>query len=288
MKIVNFPDLRQTTEYANYLRRDGWAVERIKETNYFIRKIPLLGYILKLQRPEKINFETIDRLCRKYRIFQIILEPKDNSQQSAVISHGFRLSRNPYLPSKTLCIDLTKNQADIYKDFQRNIRTGVARGESFTAKEYSTPNEIKIFREAWKNSVNYNRYVPSLASLLNLRKSFTNKKSLFLASHNISGNIMGGVIFTITSHGVSNYITSYMYGFMSKEGRSSLSMASLLYQGILWGKKNGCKVFDFEGIYDDRFPNKSWLGFTRFKKSFGGYEIMYPGCYTRFTFPWKY
>lgn len=49
----------------------------------------------------------------------------------------------------------------------------------------------------------------------------------------------------------------------------------------MWAKKRGCKIFDFEGIYDERFPNKSWLGFTHFKKSFGGYEVSYPGTYTK-------
>jgi lipid II:glycine glycyltransferase (peptidoglycan interpeptide bridge formation enzyme) len=47
----------------------------------------------------------------------------------------------------------------------------------------------------------------------------------------------------------------------------------------------GCKIFDFEGIYDSRFPIKSWLGFTHFKKQFGGNEIAYPGCYIKFRLP---
>jgi lipid II:glycine glycyltransferase (peptidoglycan interpeptide bridge formation enzyme) len=277
-------DLRQTENYAKYLSLEGWTVERIDDTYYFLKKLPIVGYFLKLQRPEKINFDTIDKLCRKYRIFQVIIEPKNGNQELGVRNQGYKQSKNTYLPSKTLQIDLTQSQKEIYKDFKRNIRTGIARGKTFETKDYSTPNELKIFRDAWKKSVNYSRYVPSLDTLLNLRKSFKQNKCLFLASHNISGRIIGGVIFTITSHGVSNYITSYMYGFISNEGRSSLSMASLLYQGILWGKKMGCKVFDFEGIYDDRFPNKSWLGFTRFKKSFGGHEVLYPGCYVKYNF----
>ncbi len=278
-------DLRQTQEYANFLKKEGWIVERIEGTNYFIRKLPLVGHVLKIQRPEVIDFDTINKLCRKHGVFQIILEPFDSSQQTELANHGFRLDRSTYLPSKTLQIDLTKSSKDIYKDLERNIRTGIKRGEGLKTKEYSIPSEIKTFREEWKKIIKNKRYVPSLETLLNLRKSFPDKKSLFLASHNIYGRIIGGVIFTISSHDRSNCITYYMYGFTSKEGRSSLVHASLLYQGILWGKRMGCKVFDFEGIYDSRFPNKSWLGFSRFKKSFGGYEVLYPGCYTKFRFP---
>lgn len=291
-------DLRQTKEYADFLRREGWVVEKIDGINYFIKKFPLIGSFLKLQRPEKLDLACIHVLLHKYRVFQVIVEPKDQKQAEILAQSGFKLAKSTYLPSKTLQIDLTKSQKEIYADFQRNIKTGIKRSQdldrmiasrkgrvSKSLKEYSTLKEIKLFREGWKNSVKFTRYVPTLKSLLNLRKSFPDNKSRFLASHNISGKIIGGVIFTISSHEVSNYITYYDYGFMSKEGRSSLSMASLLYQGILWGKKLGCKIFDFDGLYDPRFPQKSWLGFTRFKKSFGGYEVLYPGCYMKFRIP---
>jgi lipid II:glycine glycyltransferase (peptidoglycan interpeptide bridge formation enzyme) len=278
-------DIRQSQHFANYLKRLGWTVERIEETNYFIRKFPLIGSILKIQRPQNLDFDTIDKLCRKHRIFQVILEPKDLNQVPGIRNHGFKLSKSPYLPSKTLQIDLTQSQATILKNIKKDARYAIKRGSGLLIKNYSTPDEIKKWREAWKNSVKYNRYVPSVDQLLNLRKSFGSHGSLFLASHNMSGRIIGGVLFTISSHEISNYISYYWYGFTNKEGRTSLSQYSLLYQGILWAKKMGCKVFDFEGVYDPRFPNKSWLGFSHFKRSFGGYEVEYPGCYTKLRFP---
>ena len=278
-------DIRQSVNYADYLKREGWIVERIDGINYFIRKFPLIGSVLKVQRPEKVDFGTIDKLCRKYRIFQVILEPANEYQVSSIETHVFRLSRNPYLPSKTLQIDLTQSKEKIYENFTKDCKYNIKRGEKIKVAEYSTPDGIRKWREAWKNSVKFDRYVPSLNQLLNLRKSFGVKNSLFVASHNISGSIIGGALFTISSHGRSNYISYYWYGFTNKEGRTSLSQYSLLYQGILWAKKMGCKTFDFEGIYDPRFPNKSWLGFSHFKKSFGGTEVLYPGCYTKFRLP---
>jgi hypothetical protein len=297
-------DIRQTENYADYLRRESWIVERIKETNYFIRRFSFLGSILKIQRPENINFGIIDKLCRKYRIFQVILEPNLPSASGAVtnfdhnilISHGYKLSKSPYLPSKTLQIDLTQSQKEIFSHIKKDARYalrkatfaisyGESKGESGFIKEYSSPSDITKWREAWKSSVNYKRYVPSVEQLINLRKSFIHNHSLFLASHNISGNVIGGALFTISSHEISNYISYYWYGFTNEEGRSTLSQYSLLYQGILWAKKMGCRIFDFEGVYDPRFPNNSWLGFSHFKKSFGGAEVLYPGCYTKFRIP---
>ena len=274
-------DIRQSIHFTNYLKRLGWTVERIGEINYFIRRFPVIGSILKVQRPEEIRNDTIKRLARKYRVFQVIIEPKTELDANFLASIGFRLSKKPYLPSKTLQIDLTQSQMKIFWHLKKDARYAIKRGEATKMKSYSTPDEIKKWREAWKSSVKFNRYVPSSEQLLNLRKSFPDNYSLFLASHNISGRIIGGVLFTRSLHDFGYY----WYGFTNNEGRTSLSQYSLLYQGILWAKRQGCKVFDFEGVYDPRFPDKSWLGFSHFKRSFGGYEVEYPGCFIQNRFP---
>ena len=292
-------DIRQSLHYANFLKSQGWIVESlpagkagIDNINYFIRKFPLIGSVLKVQRPERLDLNKVRNLANKYRSFQIVVEPKDESQSELLASNGFKLCKSPFLPTKTLQIDLTQTNEKIYADFTKDCRYNIKRGEKITTKVYSSLDDIKKWRTAWKNSVNYSRYVPSHQSLLNIKKSFpclagrqAQSSSLFLASHNILGRIIGGVLFTTSSHDGSNYITYYWYGFTNSEGRSTLSQYSLLYHGILWAKKQGYKVFDFEGIYDERFPNKSWLGFTHFKRSFGGAEVLYPGCYTKFRLP---
>jgi hypothetical protein len=216
------------------------------------------------------------------------MTPVEN-YHNLLLSHGFKLSKSPYLPSKTLQIDLTQSQKEIFGHFKKDARSTLLRASPvrsnrvgrFYIKEYSSPSEIAKWREAWKNSVKFDRYVPPVEQLLNLRKSFPGNYSLFLASHNMSGRIIGGVLFTRSLHDFAYY----WYGFVNDEGRTSLSQYSLLYQGILWANKRGCKVFDFEGIYDPRFPNKSWLGFSHFKRSFGGYEVEYPGCYIKNRLP---
>ena len=295
-------DVRQSTNYSKYLKSQGWTVERIKNTNYFIKKIPLLGSVLKIQRPINLDLKTIKRLEKKYKIFQTIIEPdlrsniwsiflKDNPSSvrsiikddvhKLIIEHGFKLSNSPYLPSKTLYLNLASSEKEIYNNFTKDCKYSIRKGEGLKINKYSTPKELKKIHKAWRNSVNFSRFVPSLTSLINLKKSFPNNHSIFLTSHNKIGNIIGGAIFTRSSHDIAYY----WYGFTNKEGRTSLSQYSLLYSGILWGKLNNCKIFDFEGIYDSRFPDKSWLGFTHFKKSFGGKEVLYPGCYTKLRFP---
>jgi hypothetical protein len=298
-------DIRQSQNYANYLKRLGWIVVRKENVNYFIKKLPFVGSILKIQRPERINYQYIDVLVVEYGVFQIIIEPKNEQEADYLSFLGYKLSKSSYLPSKTLHINLTTpiNRLidSMEKDARRAIRksgpdrgtgkklvfaisAGKQKGEGYSIKSYSTPDEIKIWRLGWKQNVNFKKYVPGESQLINLRKCFPQNDSLFLASHNIVGRIIGGALFTI-SRETNDTVCYYWQGFSGPEGRSTLSQYSLLYQGILWAKKQGCRVFDFEGIYDPRFPNKSWLGFTHFKKSFGGHEVSYPGAFVKTRLP---
>lgn len=278
-------DLRQSQNYASFLKKQGWIVERINNINYFIKRLSIIGAVLKVQRPEKLDLELIKKIEKKYRVFQTIIEPKNETLVQKLLLDRFKLSKGPYLPSKTLVLDLSQSKDSIFRKFSKEARRSIRKGSTLRIKEYSSSNDLKIFHNAWKKSVNFGRYVPNLQTLKNLKSSFPNNTSIFLASHNISGSIIGGAIFTTSSHENQTFVTYYMYGFTNKEGRTSLSQYSLLYSGILWGKKKGCKQFDFEGIYDERFPIKSWIGFTHFKKQFGGSEVLYPGCFTKFRIP---
>src|SRR3990172_13077901 len=89
--VFKMIDIRQTLRYATYLTSIGWKVERIDGVNYFIKKFPLIGALLKIQRPEKIDFNTVDKLCRKYRIFQVIIEPKNSIQELKIKKVGYKL-----------------------------------------------------------------------------------------------------------------------------------------------------------------------------------------------------
>ena len=275
-------DIRQSVNYAHFLKTQGWIVERINNVNYFFKKLPIVGSILKIQRPNGIDFKIIKKLEKKHRVFKTIIEPDlVPNVHNLILDQDFKLSKSPFLPSKTIHLDLTLSKDAIFRNFSKDCKYSIRKGEGLKITEYNSPKEIEIFHNSWKKSVNFNRYVPSLQTLLNLKKSFPQSYSTFPASHNNVGSIIGGAIFTRSSHDFGYY----WYGFTKNEGRTSLSQYPLLYSGILWAKRMRCKVFDFEGIFDDRFPNKSWLGFTHFKKSFGGAEVLYPGCYTRFRLP---
>lgn len=264
-------DIRQTPQYAKYLRKLEWIVDRKGEINYFIKPLPIIGSVIKLQRPEDITTKALIRLSKKYRAFQIIVEPKNKMQRDYIISCGYKKSKNPYLPTKTLLLELTKKRQTLLKNMKKDARRAIKK----TKDQKLTDSNVTRFRKSWKKAVGLKRYVPPEKNLKALKKAF-GKNALFLMTKKGSA----GAIFL-----KGDKIAYYWQAFTNKEGRDELSQYRIVWEGILWAKKKGVKVFDFEGIYDKRFPNESWKGFSHFKKSFGGEVVKYSGAFTRLRLP---
>ena len=263
-------DIRQTSQYGKYLRKRGWNVVQLNHVNCFIKKIPLFGSIIKIQRPEIIPLKKIETLASKCRALQIIIEPKSKLDAIYLKNNKYRKTKGPFLPSKTLHLDLTKTTDELKRGMKKDARRAILKTDKMLLSEPQL-KDLKEFRTAWKNAVNTKRYVPSLSSLTILKKTFNKNAFFFLTKNNSAGAIFL----------VGDKISYYWQAFSNSEGRKSLAQYKIIWEGILKSKAAGAKILDFEGIYDDRFPNKSWQGFTHFKKSFGGQEIEYPGAFVK-------
>lgn len=263
-------DIRQTPRYAKYLRRTGWKVVQVNHVNCFIKKIPVIGFIIKVQRPEIIPLKKIEKLAIGHRAFQVIIEPKNKLDARFLVTNKYKESKNPFLPTKTLHLDLTKTKNELTKELKKDARRAIRKNNHLSISNLRL-KDLEKFRNAWKKAVSKKRYVPPLLHLKELKKTFANK-ALFLITEDSSA----GAIFLI-----GNKIAYYWQAFSNKDGRKSLAQYKIIWEGILKSKAGGAKILDFEGIYDERFPDKSWKGFSHFKKSFGGYEIEYPGVFSK-------
>lgn len=162
-------DIRQSRQYADYLSQIGWIVERINNTNYFIKRLLLIGSVLKIQRPENIDFEEIERLRKKYRVFQIIIEPKNKSQTQRILNNGYKQSKSPYLPTKTLHLDLSISKQKLFTNLKKDAIYAIKRTINI---QINIIKDAELFRKSWKKVVGYQRYVPPLSHLISLKKSF--------------------------------------------------------------------------------------------------------------------
>lgn len=272
-------DLRQTPEYANYLSSLGWIVEKKEGVNYFVRKFPLIGSFIKVQRPEKIDYQYIHVLVVKHRAYQIVIEPKNTNHQILITNYGFRQSRNYFVPSKTVQINLTKSEKQLLKEMHYKTRYNIRKTQSSKLKVQKS-KDINLFANFWQGCALKQRgmFIPQKKEIRKIYKAFEKKADLIFVLH--SNEPVAGILLLHAEK-----ISYYMYAASSNLGKKLFAPTLAAWEAIRLSKKKGSRIFDFEGIYDNRFPLNSWLGFTRFKKSFGGKEIRYPGAFTKFSLP---
>lgn len=269
-KIEAVIDIRQNKKYAQYLRRQNWIAEEHNGVFYYIKKI-LFFSVIKAQRPKNIDIKIIKRLSKKYRAVQVVIEPNNKEQELRVKKLGFKHT-SPYIPSKTVVLQLAKPLKNIFEGFNKDTRYSIRKSENIKVSE---EQDLENFKKHWKKTVDYKRYVLSIKQIRDLREAF-GKGSLFLVADN---NISGAIFL------VAGDVGYYWHGFVNKEGRKRLSQYKVVWEGIKWAKGRGAKYFDMEGIFDERFPLKIWKGFTKFKKGFGGSVVEYPGAYQKIMWP---
>ena len=266
-------DLRQSPQYAKYLEIMGWKVEKVNNTFIYLKKLAILGWFAKIQRPLVLSDEIINFIEKKYHPFQFSVEPRNKKQIS--ILENFKLSKSPSLPTKTRVLSLTKSHSEILSNFSPKTRYNTQLAQKRKIKIIESKN-ILDFTNFWRKNFERKRFLvmSQQKNIIAMQKAFTKNSHILLAK---KGNNTIAVLF-ILFFARNAY---YMYAASNNEGRSNFAPTLLTWHAILLAKKSGCKIFDFDGIYDERFPIKSWQGFTKFKKGFGGKEIEYPGNFIK-------
>lgn len=289
-------DLRQTKEYANYMHLLGWQVHQFQMSNVtlrlrsgqecqiFLKKIPLLGNIAKLQRPSgKLDPQALDEFAKEHKLAVFYIEP--NSHLTIQPSNHFRPARTCFLPSKTIHINLLQSNEMLLSQMDKDTRYAIRLAQK-KGVEVRESRDIEAFIKLWtKSTRSRGMWLPQTKEIRALWTAFGPKAHLFLAhtSYPIlhTSNPIAGVLMVHTP--TTAY---YMYAASTKEGNKLSSPSLLVREAIKLAKKKGCKTFDFEGIYDDRYPQtKNWKGFTKFKEGFGGKTITYPQILVKYYNP---
>jgi len=263
-------DLRQSPKYVSYLRSINWKDYVVDGVYLFSKKFPLLGSYAKIQRPEKIiEIEKLSDFAGNKRITVLEIEPKDHKQYLYYKRMGFKSIKQISLPSKTIFINLKKSKNKLLSEMQSKSRYNIGLS-SRKGVSVTTSRDIDTFSSFWQKNANARgMFLPHQKMIKNLFNSFGSDSVIFDAYY--QEKMVASLMIVTTPE-----VAYYMYAASSKLGKNVFAPSLLVWEGITWAKKKGLKVFDFEGIYDERFPIETWKGFTRFKKGFGGNEVIYP------------
>jgi len=261
-------DLRQSREYAEWMKSLGWAVDK----GMFIKKLPLGINFIKWQRPKSIN-------VINQKAFLIKIEPdalRGNKKiEKELKALGFKKDRSPMLPTKTIIIDLSKSEIQLLKEMHSKTRYNVKKHgqkiEIIRGDEISDKQLVEFFRIYKQNTSKQKFWGLNYKQLNDLFKCFSRKVYLLRSDE-------GGLVLL-----VHDGVAYYSHNGVNKKGRQKYLPTLLTFEAIRLAKKMGCQCFDFEGIEDERFlVTKKWRGFSRFKKSFGGKEVEYLGSFSKF------
>lgn len=271
-------DIRQTPEYANYLKLLGWETKKVSGFHIFIKKFPFIGSIVKVQRiPPPVPFKDIEKVAKDNRAFQILIDqdsPQDTKYQihnTPYKKYGYKINRASYFPTKTLWIDLKPTAEEIFNSFSEAKRRAVRRAKKndLLVKEVNKPDDFVWLKKKslWEKPV-----IPIMAKkeILSLYQIFFPNNAKILIAY-WEGKPVAGIFLLF-----SKKVAYYWLAAATNQGKKLFAPNLLVYEALIQAKKVGCQKFDFEGIYDERFPIKSWSGFTKFKEGFGGQEIIYP------------
>lgn len=272
-------NLQQSTTYQEYIKKLGWQVIEVDGQVIFLKHIPLFGNLAKLQRPQKLpQLAQLIKFVKSYKIRRLAIEPEYNEPQTELtrliegLNPHVQLNRSPFLPTKTIMIDLTSTEEEIFHKFSEAKRRAVRRAVKnnlYIQESNNIGDLIKIKNK----SAGFLGFITTTGTR-QLWETFTEKNTTTLLAYEKDNHkLIGGIM--LLFHDATAY---YWIAGATREGKKLFAPTLLAWEALKLSKKRGMKQFDFVGVWDERLPqeNKQWLGFTRFKEGFGGESFFYP------------
>lgn len=277
-------DIRQTPQWGRFLSQIGWKSAKIGRIQIMIRPIRFLNCsIIKIQRPlNPVPFLEIDRLAKKSRALFVLIEPEiDNYKEEDFKKYGFSPSVLSLTHTATIQINLWQSAENLWKSLSENARRNIKKAQKnnlkiqkiFLKKE-GDDKEFKKFYQLVDNLTKIKKfYNPGFDEFYKKMISFKNNSIIFFAYQPNKPTPIGGVWVSFLKDKMS-----YLHTGITKEGYDLMATYLLVWEALKVARDLKLRVFDFEGIFDPRFPKerKKWKNFSEFKKRFHGAVVQYP------------
>ncbi len=278
-------DIQQSPLYATYIASLGWHVESVADSQLFVKQFPLYGGFAKLQRTTSLpSMSRLLPLLKKYHVKKLSVEPdagipqKKFSHWIAEISPHVSIVTTPYIPTKTIRVDLAVSEDTLFKKFSEAKRRAVRRAQKNNLQIYESTNILDLIQVKNKSAGFFGFITTS--GIDKLWPIFAPKNAAILLAYQDKRqatrdgkDCVGGILLLFW-----DTIAYYWIAGATREGKKLFAPTILVWEALKLAKKHGAKQFDFVGVWDERLPreNHNWKGFTKFKEGFGGTELYYP------------
>lgn len=271
-------ELQQSPLYAKYIRALGWKILRVGRVQMFYKRIPLVGGLLKIQRPRHFPKPSLlIPIIKTHRIRTVAIEPYPKEHLGEYkrwctnIAKHCKVVRSSYQPTKTLIIDVTPPEDIIFSRFtdakRRAVRKAVKNG--ITVEESGDIQHLITIKNksggpfGFITTFGMDRFWPIMAP----------DHATILLAYSGTHTLVGGILLVFWKKTAYYWIAG-----ATKHGKKLSAPTYLAWEALKVAKRRGAKQFDFVGVWDERKPNEhhDWLGFTKFKEGFGGVPFYYP------------
>lgn len=273
-------DIRQSPQYVGFMRDIGWETEKIKTYYIYLRRFPIFGYFAKLPRiTPPFPFKELKKIMELKHIFLFRISPfvyiSDRNYQEYKKQfkiNGYKIDMFPFNTTTNIQVDLTRKENQIFDSFSEAKRRGVRRAikNGIFVKE---TDDLETFIKIRKNQYKPLGFLIA-PEMKKVWKNFHPKNASLLIAYqnNRTNEAVAGILLLFYDK-----IAYYWYASALKKGKKLFAPTLLVWEAIKNAKSHGCKILDFEGIYDERFPKaaESWKGFTKFKEGFYDKKIVY-------------
>ena len=265
----------QSSDWADFQKSLNREVWQIDEINVIKRNLPfgksylysprlrLSGFGGQARFEDWIN--RVKKIAKDEKAIFLKLEFEGSADKKILKKFGFKKSTS-IQPQKTLILDITKPEEELLKQMHSKTRYNIRLAKKKNIEIKKDKNKFENFWKLLQQTTKRDEFRPHPKEYYKKMLDIPGAE-LFVAEFKekiIAANI---VIFfgkqAIYLHGASDY-----------KYRNLMATHLLQWHQSLEAKKQGCTEYDFWGI-----DEKKWPGVTRFKKGFGGKEIIYPGAY---------
>ncbi len=271
-------ELQQSPLYQAYIKALHWNVVVVDDAAVFYRRIPFIGTLAKLQRPERLPYLPILIMqLKKLNVSQISVEPKENVSQEefdrflSTLSKFFHIIKSPFIPTKTLMIDLTAPVNVIFSKLSSAKRRAVRRAEKNAIQIIESHDIRDLIAIKSKGAGMFGGITTH--GIDRLWKLFYPDHATILLAKTHTNRVVAGVLLLFWNKTALYWIAGATY-----QGKKLFAPTLLVWHALNVGKKRKCTAFDFIGVWDERSPHQysEWKGFTKFKEGFGGTTVFYP------------
>jgi lipid II:glycine glycyltransferase (peptidoglycan interpeptide bridge formation enzyme) len=249
----------------------GWSYLAIVEYGGGVRRL-YCPYGPTANSPKALQRALISlrELARQIHAVYVRIQPLGTPLTSDTI-RKYRLRQIPYSqPAHTWCIDLTPSADDIIANMKQNNRS-IYRNYQKKGLSYSTstdPNDISQLTTLLHGVAAHNRIT------IHSDQYFIDQATVFfpLGAAKLHCISLDGTTIAAALTYQDDTTVYYAHAAADHEHRALNASTALLAEIIMQAKADGYQVCDLYGITDSDDTQHRWAGFTRFKKSFGGYE----------------